>query len=471
MLFTDPAFLFYFLPFALIAHRLACHRNAAGQYGSAPRLVLFLLTALFYGITNPLWLIPFFICIGFDFTWASLLVRTESPRRRKFICLLSVVQNLGMLSVFKYGDFIVENLGYLFPGYSLPHLTLGGEPLPLPPGISFYVFESLSFVIDVYRGHVKPPKNPLEFFAFIGMFPRFIAGPIVRYRDMVAQFSDYRGMKWDKGLCTFIAGLTLKVLFADHFALFVPYAFGRTGPIDFGGAWIGLFAYTFQIYFDFSGYSLMAIGLGQCFGFEFPANFNRPYLAHSLQDFWRRWHMSLSGWLRDYLYIPLGGSRHGSLRTHFNLFITMVLGGLWHGSRWNFILWGVWHGGLLVVERLLPERFQGRRPVVTFILVMLGWLFFRVGSMDEFNRIFTGMISPFTLADFNPEGIAIHPLSLAFCALGLFYCFFLERRGLTLESLTENFSWQRDLATIALLLVSLVFSLSARIIPFLYFQF
>ena len=479
VLFTDTLFLFYFLPFALLLHWLATlpalkHR----QYGNLARIAVFTLSVVFYGFKSPWWLIPFFISIGFDFVWASLLHRSQNPTARKLLVWLSVVQNLSLLALFKYWDFIGDNLSSVSAGAALPHLTMDNAGrLGLPAGISFYTFESLSFVVDVYRREVEPPRNPLRFFAFIGMFPRFIAGPIVRYKDMTAQFSNYRGMQIQRGLAVFAVGLFLKTCLADSCEVLSNYAFSSGEvALNASSAWLGVFAYTLQIYLDFSGYSLMATGLGITLGFEFPANFNRPYLAASISDFWRRWHMSLSTWLRDYLYIALGGSRKGEARTQLNLMLTMLIGGLWHGASWLFVLWGAWHGSWLCLERAFPiykrlPQWLNRGRVL--VQVMIGWVLFRAADWQQCKAVLVGMVSFNSETAFNPSGLAVNPMHVGFFVLAVLYCFVLEARlPWPLWKDTEELTLGRAALAAGLLVLSLLVATSAiKPIPFLYFQF
>lgn len=471
MHFTHRIFLFYFLPAALILHRLALSRSPKGTYGNWPRLTIFALTLVFYGWENPWWLIPFLAAVFCDFLWARLISEASTEGRRKFWLWVSVFQNLALLAVFKYWNLIIDGVATVKPAWAafLPRNTHS-----LPAGISFYTFESMSFVIDVYRRVITPPKSRLEFLAFIGMFPRFIAGPIVRYRDLRTQFENYEGMQVGEGMRTFILGLFRKACLADSFALLANYAFGGAPELDFVSAWVGVFAYTMQIYFDFSGYSLMAIGLGKCLGFSFAANFDRPYLATSFKDFWRRWHISLSTWLRDYLYISLGGGKKGNFRTYVNLFLTMVLGGLWHGASLTFLAWGAWHGTLLALERYtgfsekLPQ-WAGR--AVTFLGVMIGWVFFRAETFAEAGRVLTAMASPFNHGlSFNPTGAAISPLAMIFCLAGVVFCF----SGETAIETTEGFFRSqrvRDAIPLAVAAIALIVLLSNQVVPFLYFQF
>jgi len=457
MLFTDLQFLFYFLPAALIVHRLALvGKNGPGEYPYRARLAVFLLTLVFYGYREPKWLLPLGISIGFDFLWATLLSRTSAARARTLLLFASIAQNLSLLGYFKY----VSDAG-------------------APPGISFYTFESLSFVIDVYRREVPCPKHPLEFFAFIGMFPRFIAGPIVRYKEMSGQFANYSGMRWEPGLYLFAAGFFLKSVFADNFALFVPLAFDHPEKMTWAGTWVGVFAYAMQLYFDFSGYSLMAIGLGKCLGFEFPTNFDRPYLATNLGEFWRRWHISLSNWMRDYLFNPLAmwASRTSPWLLYPVLWLTMVLIGLWHGPRWTYILMGAWHGFFLCLERI--TRSPRRLPTwlhwpFTFLVTMVGWVFFRAeGGVSEVGTILSALFFPgpdaLTLAT---NLFAANPVALFACAVGTIYVFAIEPRfnwtrfqsGMTLDL-------PRAFAMSLMLALSLKLDAVATTIPFLYFQF
>jgi alginate O-acetyltransferase complex protein AlgI len=473
MLFTDSFFLFYFLPAALFSLFLAAAIRPQRGYSTLSKALLFCLTIAFYGFQEVWWLVPFFVCLCLSWVWVQLLERIEQVSLRRAVLALSVAQSLGLLGLFKYWPFIHQNLVGVFPRTAewLPQLLMDQKSIVLPAGISFYTFESLSFVIDVYRKQVAPPKNPLDFICFMAMFPRFVAGPIVRYREIASQFSVNYGMQLEKGFILFAAGFCLKTLFADHFGLFAQYAFENDGTLGFVAAWVGLFSYTLQIYFDFSGYSLMAIGLGWCLGFEFPDNFNRPYCASSLQDFWRKWHISLSRWLRDYLYTSLGGSRKGPYRTYGNLFLTMVLGGLWHGSGWTFLLWGAWHGGWLVLERRFPSLFP-RSQIRTFLLVMLGWVFFRAKDLTQARVLFSALLNPLVgITSFNFAGLEANYLSLALCAIGVLYCFCLEPQlKCPLTQAPTPCIAQRALLG-AVFVFALIVHFSSVVIPFLYFQF
>src|SRR3989338_5127716 len=390
MLFTHSSFLFYFLPLALALHVVSNLFGRGRQYSQASRICIFALTIVFYGFKHPWWLVPFFICIGFDFLWASRLSKETNPQKRRWLLVISIAQNIGLLAIYKYWSAVEWMLGWASP--ELPklaaHYVFFGDEVMLPAGISFYTFESMSFVIDVYRGHVTPPKKPSEFFAFIGMFPRFIAGPIVRYRDMVDQFSCYRGMDVSIGLSLFAVGLFLKSCLADSFAVFVPLAYRVDGVVGPLASWLGVIAYGMQIYFDFSGYSLMAIGLGRCFGFQFPTNFNKPYLCSSLSDFWARWHISFTSWIRDYLFTPMAMAAMRRSKLHFALAViaTVMLSGLWHGAGWTYIVWGLWHGMFLSLERILKIRAKWPgwlHRSTALLIVFLSWVWFRSSGMGQ----------------------------------------------------------------------------------------
>jgi D-alanyl-lipoteichoic acid acyltransferase DltB (MBOAT superfamily) len=348
------------------------------------------------------WSVKFLALIGLqiltDWTCGFLLSRTSAPTRRKLIVAASILVNLTSLCVFKYYGFFARSLGAL--GLNVPIVEL-----TLPLGISFYTFESMSYTIDVYRGRLKPVRSPLHLALFITWFPHLIAGPIIRPSEFVPQLekqTDVTRERFISGMSLLMMGYAKKLLVADWLAKVVEPVFAS--PHDYTGLelLVGVYAYAFQIYCDFSAYTDIARGASRWFGIELPENFNAPYLATSITDFWRRWHMTLSHWLRDYLYIPLGGNRHGNARTYINLIITMLLGGLWHGANWTFVAWGGLHGAYLAVERLFGVRGDEQatglkriaRQVLTFHFVCLAWIFFRATSFDAafemLRGIFTG---------------------------------------------------------------------------------
>jgi alginate O-acetyltransferase complex protein AlgI len=381
--------------------------------------------------------------------------------------------SLTLLGFFKYAGMLstwLATLGGFWPGGSVrfPLVEVG-----LPIGISFYVFHAISYAVDVRRGHAEPAPGLVTFAAYMALFPQLVAGPIVRYawiaRELVER--EYSLGKFWVGLRFFTIGLAKKVLLADLFALAVPAAFDAPAP-SAAGAWLGVLSYTLQIYFDFSAYSDMSIGLGLMIGFHIPENFNSPYKSASITEFWRRWHMSLSSFLRDYLYIPLGGNRKGSARTYENLIAVMLLGGLWHGASVLFVLWGAWHGALLATERLLGPRHPIRllpRPVaiaVTSLLVVLGWVVFRSGSVESALAVYRGLlVSPFVDGMGVPKNVDVR-LWWAVPA-GFAICWFLPN---SLE-MKHTQSLRTALATAMLLALALATVLARDSSPFLYFQF
>ena len=378
-----------------------------------------------------------------------------------------------MLGFFKYFDLLASSANSMWQ-------WLGGNAgipilgLVLPVGISFYIFQAMSYTIDIYRREARPARSFLCFACYVSLFPQLVAGPIVRYRDIDAQLRS-RTYSWAKagaGLALLTLGLAKKVLVADGVAPLANWAFEQSAP-GLIASWTGLLAYSLQIYFDFSGYSDMAIGLGLMIGFEFPINFNSPYKSQSITEFWRRWHISLSSWLRDYLYIPLGGNRCGEWRTYGNLFVTMLLGGLWHGPSWTFLIWGGYHGVWLALERmhgktgLLPVRTPScLRTAGTFVLVMVGWLLFRAPDMATVGRMFKGLVGAAGIGECFAwtDGGAVTWTMLVFAAMLVWGC------KNTWELRWKPSAW-RLLAMGMLFVICVCVLLANASSPFLYFQF
>ncbi|MDB5424508.1 MAG: poly(beta-D-mannuronate) O-acetylase [Phenylobacterium sp.] len=376
MVFSSVIFIFYFLPVFLIGYYASGWRAGALLVGSAAFYVwgegayVFLLLGL----------------IGLNYAGSLWLERTPPGRGRAAILAALVVADFAVLGYFKYAGFIAENLNQMLPGAPVPEIQ---QRLPL--GISFFTFQLVSYVVDVHRRAVKVERDPVRFAAYILMFPHLIAGPIVRYADIRDEMHGDRRKSGHIGLGVqyFIVGLAQKVLVANAVAPLADHAFGlELGKLDAATAWLGVWAYTLQIYFDFCGYSNMAIGLAFMLGFTFPKNFDYPYVSQSITEFWRRWHMSLSSWFRDYVYIPLGGNRRGQLKTVRNLLIVFFLTGLWHGAAWRFIVWGLYHGAFLMLERFGLGRILDRGPrlarhAYAIAVVMAGWVFFRADSLPH----------------------------------------------------------------------------------------
>jgi alginate O-acetyltransferase complex protein AlgI len=392
-------------------------------------VVLLAASYYFYACWDARFLTLLVLSTAMDYACGLAVDRIEDPRRRKLFVALSMALNLGMLGYFKYYNFFSESLqGALArAGWNVPlwHLKI-----VLPIGISFYTFQSMSYVIDVYRRHIKPTRNFIEFAAFVSFFPHLVAGPIMRPTSLLPQVEKPRRFNLEQfyqGAYLIFWGLTKKVVFADNLATRVDDLFGRWQTLDGGLTLLAIYAFAFQIYCDFSGYTDAARGIAKCMGFELALNFNLPYFATSPRDFWSRWHISLSTWLRDYLYITLGGSRGGTLLTYRNLMLTMVIGGLWHGAAWTFVLWGFYQGLILVMHRLSQpwlDRVKpsdavdracwtGLRIFVTFHLVCFGWLLFRAKSMEQI----AGMLSAIVNRPALPASFELLPVALVIIPL------------------------------------------------------
>ncbi len=387
MVFSNLVFMFMFLPLFFI-----CYFAFKGR--TIRNMVLLVFSLFFYAWGEPLYIFLMLFSIWFNYNMALLIEKCKQYRNKgKPILIFATVVNLLLIGVYKYADFVIGIFN------SIPGVRIAPLNLPLPIGISFYTFQILSYVIDVYRGDVKAQKRITYLGAYLSAFPQLIAGPIVRY-STVAEELEYRRETVDDfayGVRRFVAGLGKKVLIANNMAVVADAIFAR-GAGEYGviGAWVGIFAYTMQIYFDFSGYSDMAIGMGRMMGFHFLENFNYPYISKSVTEFWRRWHMSLSSFFRDYVYIPLGGNRCSVKKHILNILIVWMLTGLWHGAAWNFILWGVYYGILLLIEKFIIGKYIKKLPsifqhIYTIIIFMLGWALFRAESMAQLKEVFGAM--------------------------------------------------------------------------------
>lgn len=387
MIFSSTLFLFIFLPATLLAYYII-----PSKYLKARNIALLCASLVFYAWGEPKNIILMLLSIICNYIFGVLLGKfAESPGKKKLVLVLSVVFNLGLLGYYKYWNLFT--FGMLWK-------------VALPIGISFYTFQIMSYVIDVYRGEVAVQRSPFKLGLYLTLFPQLIAGPIVRYADVEAALSERSTdlKKFASGVRRFIVGFSKKVLIANVVALTADNIFAMD-PIDrpAATAWLGVICYALQIYFDFSGYSDMAIGLGRMFGFEFLENFDYPYISGSVREFWRRWHMSLSTWFRDYLYIPLGGNRRGTARTYINLMIVFACTGFWHGASWSFLIWGLYHGMFLVAERVGFGRVLDRLPkfighIYTLLAVLFGWVLFRA---DTLGAAITYMGDMLNFADFG----------------------------------------------------------------------
>lgn len=451
MLFHSPAFFFFFAVVLIAFYSLPFRLG---------KLALLAASYVFYIFWNPRFIVLLLLLTVVDY-WAARLIETLPSSRRRLALVASVAANLAFLGFFKYYNFFASDLAALL---RLPSNSFFIEVV-LPLGISFHTFQSISYVVDVYRGQQSAIASFPDYALFISFFPQLVAGPIVRAREFFRDLYNWSSPSVEavqRGTVRFLAGLIKKMVFADRFAQIAdPYFSNVTAQPGMWNAWSGAFAFALQIYFDFSGYTDMAIGLAAILGFHFPENFGRPYLADSVTEFWRRWHMSLSRWLRDYLYIPLGGNRRGLARTYRNLMITMVLGGLWHGASWNFLIWGGWHGALLSVEKaagnslLRIPRFA--RIGLTFLLVLIGWVFFRTpglgNSLFVLRQMFAG----------QPGTVLLGAGHLALIATAL--------AGIVLENRWHAPPRLQTAAIFAMLVCLEFFSVTGEQRAFIYFQF
>ena len=466
MVFSSTIFLCVYLPLVLLGYYI-CPKKGRN-------LFLLIVSLVFYAWGEPKYVFLMIFSILVNYIFGRLMDKNRGRQKRmKLLLVLSVVIDLGLLSVFKYTDFIITNVNAIF-GSSFDLLKIA-----LPIGISFYTFQAMSYTIDVYRNDVRVQKNLIDFGMYITMFPQLIAGPIVRYADVQDQLAERSVTTADfsEGVMRFVVGLGKKVLLANQMGAVWSEIYALGGDVSALMAWTGAIAYTFQIYFDFSGYSDMAIGLGRMFGFKFPENFRYPYQSVSITDFWRRWHITLSTWFKEYLYIPLGGNRCGLARQALNLLIVWSLTGFWHGAGWNFVMWGLYYFVILFIEKLfllkaldkLPKLF---RHVYALLLIVIGWVIFAsddvgvllpyLGSLFGANGAVGGM-DVYTL--FTKAGLLIIccvastelPKRLFLSATGAMN----EKAAFTIKSVM----------TIALLALSMILLIGDSYNPFLYFRF
>jgi len=473
VVFSSHIFIFYFLPLALLL------------YYAAPRalkhLMLTLVSYVFYGWWNPWFTLLMLGSTVIDYACGRLITAEgATERRRKSGMILSVVSNLSILAFFKYTTFIAGNVSAAATLFGLGPLALPEffYHIVLPVGISFYTFQSMSYSIDLYRGHAVPARNFVDFACYVSMFPQLVAGPIVRYGSVADQLREreHTVETFVAGFTRFNFGFAKKIILANPMGAIADACFGAgEGALTAPVAWLGVTAYAFQIYYDFSAYSDMAIGLGKMFGFHFPENFDSPYKSKSITEFWRRWHISLSSFLRDYLYIPLGGNRLGPARTYINLMLVMLIGGLWHGAQWTFIVWGAIHGGMLALERLLgKDSWQARLPgalrvAVTFGIVLITWVFFRSENFEVAARYLGAMFGAGGDAPAAEilTGHLLRPANWLYLALSAGICWALPHSAKILETVTPL----KVAAGIVLLVFSIALMYTQGFNPFLYFQF
>lgn len=466
MVFSSITFLYIFLPITLLVYYLV---PAKGK-----NWVLFVSGLIFYAWGEPLYVFIMILSTLIDYAAGRLMnCWDDDEKKRRILLICSVAMNLGLLAIFKYSSFFIGNLNALF------HSRIPDPQLPLPIGISFYTFQSMSYTIDLYRRKIRVQKNFVNFGAYVTMFPQIVAGPIVRYQD-VAKELECRTITVEEtadGIGVFTRGLAKKLLLANNIGLlWTQVKEMPLGSIPAATAWLGILAFTFQIYFDFSGYSDMACGMGKMLGFHFPQNFNLPYTAKSITDFWRRWHITLSTWFKEYLYIPLGGNRHGTAKTIRNLLIIWVLTGFWHGASWNFVFWGLYFGVILVLEKFVYGKLLNKLPsfvrqAYTFVLVVFGWVLFEMDTLGDAGRYLKAMFGGAGFADSR----TIYLLSSYF--LLFLICIFAS--GSWGKKIYNRFAnrWPKGtqvmlpVSVVLLMVVCTAYLVDATYNPFLYFRF
>lgn len=473
MVFSSAAFLFAFLPLVMGLYYLPVYRKSERRSIRYKNIILCVSSLLFYAWGEPVYIVLMLLSIVFNYyVGIDIEENVLSPKKKKFALLLGIGYNIFALGFFKYSGFIVESVGSAF-GAQIEY-----SPLPLPIGISFYTFQIMSYIIDVYYGTVRAQRKLLPFMTYISMFPQLIAGPIVQYSDIEEELRERRVSveKFAAGIIFFVRGLGKKVLFANTIgAVYTEISAGDITKASVMTSWIGIIAYTLQIYFDFSGYSDMAVGLGKMFGFNFCKNFDLPYTATSITDFWRRWHISLSSWFRDYVYIPLGGNRVSKPRHMLNILIVWSLTGLWHGAAWNFVAWGAFYGILLLLEKYLFKNIIEKTPmllrhIITLVVVMLGWVLFASPTLTD-ALSYMGTMFGFSDTVFMDSTakylLSTNAFPIIFMSLSAFGAFSNLPR-------TKSFKVNVTVLSVSYLVIfilSIIYLISETYNPFLYFRF
>ena len=474
MVFSSILFLLYFLPVFMLVYVLL-PKSWKNHWA-------LLVSILFYAWGAPNFIYVVLATSLLDFYLVRAIYNAENQARKKLFLSTSLVLNLGLLAYFKYANFFVENVNQVLAGLGVTTLTWTNVALPI--GISFFTFQTLTYAIEVYRQDHAPFEKPTQYLLYKLIFPHAIAGPIIRFKSVAQQVVARTETPDDRliGLFRFSIGLAKKVLIANVLAKQADlYMGGELSALSFDEAWVGILAYTFQIYFDFSGYSDMAIGLARMMGFRFPENFDSPYSSRSITEFWRRWHITLGAFMRDFLYIPLGGNRVGSKwRLYFNLWLVFLVSGLWHGASWNFVLWGAFHGFFLILDRLFLLKFLekiGKVPaaIFTFFVVAMAWVLFRIESWTNAKIFYSQLIDIkyIKFIQLNNSFYLVLLLANLFSVMGRSGIFQRVSNFLTIEnpSLSISKSALLILITIVLLFLSIVFLSASNLNPFIYYRF
>ena len=471
MVFSSLTFLFIFLPLVLVV------------YFCSPKkirnLILFISSLIFYAWGEPVYIVIMIFSTVFDYINGLLIEKyklNKQYKKAKIILINSIVVNLGILCFFKYSNFLIQNINNIFD------LNLGLLNITLPIGISFYTFQTLSYSIDVYFGNVCAQKDIISFGTYVTFFPQLVAGPIVKYRDIEKQLKDRKENIDDfaYGIKRLIIGLFKKVMLANNIGMLWNQISAQSiNNLPILNAWLGAFAFTFQIYFDFSGYSDMAIGLGRMFGFKFLENFDHPYESKNITEFWRKWHISLGTWFREYVYIPLGGSREGKIKLIRNLLIVWGLTGLWHGASWNFVLWGIYFGVILIIEKLILQKYIEKMPkilqhIYTMFIVIISWVIFAFEDISQVGLYLKSMFGLNNTSLYNNEFlylISTNKILLIICIIASTSIFKKIYSKLTKKENKTFYNFIDVILYIVLFLLSVSFLIGNTYNPFLYFRF
>ena len=459
MVFSSQIFLFIFLPCTLLFYFICPSK--------LKNMLLMLASLFFYAWGEPKYIFLILTLILANFVLGILIESSVRKLVRKCFLLLTLVIDFGSLLYYKYFNFFIENIDNLL------HLSIPLRDIVLPLGISFFIFQIVSYIVDVYWGNVKAQRNILNLALYISLFPQLIAGPIVRYIDVEKQITDRKHSlnKFYDGCCLFMTGFSKKVLIADQVASLADLAFASQ-QLTFSLAWVGVIAYSIQIYFDFSGYSDMARGLGKMFGFDFMENFNYPYISKTIREFWKRWHISLSTWFKDYVYIPLGGSRCKKLRAYFNLIVVFLFTGFWHGASWNFIVWGLWYVIFLLMERIFLRQCLEKIPSIisrmyALLVIVIGWVFFRAADLHQAMEYLKVMFS-FNFVHSTELGLALTSEKVFFLTMGIVFSMPIVNWIKKKVSINETVL---DGTLLLVFMVAILYMVGSGFSPFLYFRF
>ncbi|WP_195954315.1 MBOAT family O-acyltransferase [Clostridium tertium] len=467
MVFSSSVFIFMFLPLSLVSYYISGKK--------IKNYILLLASLFFYAWGGMNYLKVLIISILINYIFGLLVDKTiDKKHLRMFFLILGIILNLALLFYYKYYDFFLENINTIF------NMNLELKKIVLPIGISFFTFQGMSYIIDIYRNDGKVNKNIFSVALYISLFPQLVAGPIIKYKAVDEQIRNRKESidYFSYGINRFVIGLGKKIIISDMLGAISDNIFllANSSGIDMITAWIGAICYTLQIYFDFSGYSDMAIGLGHLFGFKFPENFNYPYISRSITEFWRRWHISLSTWFKEYLYIPLGGNRRGNV--YFNLVVVFLVTGLWHGASWNFVIWGLWHGLFMIIERLIRDKAWYKKiPLIikifiTLFIVIIGWVLFKATTLKEGLRYLSIMFGLVNFSNITFEfAYFISRKFILLIIIGIIASTPIPKNIFNRYKGIKAFELIKTILIILLFIVSIIFMVNSTYSPFIYFQF